>query len=344
MPLNVRIITGGQGLLELDEPIVPYDFSASKNEEHNITQVVTLEPFVQTVWWKGINQARRGTPTPVADFVRASEGMTVISASKVFIRYISEDLLSLSIQDRERVRILLTASSVGSVPAQLRSMIVPYSRGVVGHMPGNRNDVAHRAAQLFFQKAADEPGWEMLPIEEHKKLFICEDAPQANGALTEQQLLDIFDSHPGYLQLSVDDAYVLVKRSHGSPGGRMFFRGVYRMAKGEKLETSFKEEEVDKALAALQGMSFLSRNGKHSSDEDAALEGVQLFLSALARLSPTASFTAGDVSGWAKNHYKDECPGFLASPNKLTYLIKSNLKVLGLKQVDKAFTRDLQDA
>src|SRR5690348_11554200 len=184
-PLETRIVTGGAGLIKLDEPIVPYDFTANKNEEHNIWQHVTKEPFVQTVWWKKINALRDKGENPVADFVRSIPGLTVISTSKVFLRYIAGDILSLSTEERKKVRILLPASSLGSVPAQLRPMIIPFSRHAVAHLPGNRNDTSHRAAEMFFEEAASNPEWLSLPIEEHAKLYdVKVEGRTANGGMT----------------------------------------------------------------------------------------------------------------------------------------------------------------
>jgi hypothetical protein len=336
-PVDLRVVTGGMGLIDLDEPIIPYDFTASKKEEHNIHQKVTKEPFVQTVWWRGINNLRLKGLTPVADFVREHE-LTAISAGKIFLRYIAEDLLSLGFDERKKVRILLTASSLGSVPAQLHSMIIPFARNAVAHMPGNRNDINHRAAQLFFQKCADEPTWVNLSLEEHAKLFASHSLQgnQSQGMSTEQ-LQTIFEDHPGYLQLPMDEAYLVVKRAHGNPGGKMFFRGVFRLATQQvaKVQTP----DVVKGAEVLKGMDFLQNKASATPNaEDKALEGLQIFAAALRQVAPNTAFGSADIVKWAETYYDGiGAPEMLKSPMQLSYLIRANLGILGFQQAGKQF-------
>lgn len=336
---DTRIITGGLGLIGLTDEIVPYDFSASKKEEHNIHQKVTKEPFIQTVWWARINEYFGRSGTPVAKFVLEHD-LVVISATKVFLRYIADDILSIPIQYRDRVRILLTESSLGSVPAQLRPMIIPFPRTAVSHLPGNRNDINHRAAQLFFQQLEDDPEWLSRTIEEHAELYKGAQVSQ-NSALSQQALLDIFDSHPGYLQLGPDQAYLVVKRSHGNPGGKMTFRGVYRLAKASNFEPD--KKDVSKAEQALAGMGFLSQVAQGTDEEEAALQALSIFAEAVKGIAPNAVFSTADISNWAKSYYTEsEPPGILTSPNKLAYLMRANLGVLKMRIVEKSFALDLQ--
>lgn len=317
--IDVRIVTGGQGLIDLDSLIVPYDFSGSKKEEHNIHQHLQ-EPFVSTVWWKGISQRKFGTSTPVADFVRANT-FTVISCSKVFLRYIAEDVLSLSAADRGKLCILLSASSLGSVPSQLRSMIIPFSRESLSDLPGNRNDLNHRAALKWFQEV----------LEGREPIFEIPETKTANGGLAAEQLLNIFKDHPGYLTLDVETAYVAVKRSHGSPGGRTFFRGIYRAAKGQTMPDIVPDNKAKEALSFLS----LSKTASHNV-EDEALELVGIFLAALRQAHADVVFTSSDICTWAKA-YKEEPPEMLTSPNRLFYLLKANTDYLQITSVDKGF-------
>lgn len=335
---QVKIITGGLGFTDIDEKIVPYDFSAGKNEEHNIWQHVTAEPYVQTVWWRLINTARGKGARPVADFVHdTSADYVLISLGKVFLRYIADDVLSIPYEDTRKVRILLAASSIGSVPAQLRPLIIPFDRQVVGHIPGNRNDTNQRAAYHFLYLAATlGKAFTDLSIEEQREYFVARDKLSVQNQ-AQVDLARIFERNPYLLDLDCDQAYTAVRREYGTFGGRMYFRAAYRKAKGIDFSANLETADVEAAADALKGMSFLSNSTSGatagSSDEEDALKKIQVFLSALKTVAPQAVFSSAEICEWAKNYYKDACPAMLSTPNKLAFILKNNFTLLGLEEI-----------
>lgn len=332
----IKIVTGGLGLTDMDEPIVPYDFTAGKNEEENIWQKVTKEPYVQTVWWKMINAARGKDAYPVATLLRENpDAFILVSCGKVFLRYIAEDILTISLKDRSRIRILLSASSVGSVPMQLRPMIVPFERASIGHLPGNRNDSNHRAALYFLSSAKTQPDpmkWLGEDPIEQAKAF---NHSQATVRVTPAKIAEILRDHPDYLQMDMESAYKLIRREHGAIGGRMGFRSIFRQLGGAGApEVVMTDEELNQAVAAMAGMGFLSQQGAaSSSDEDEGIKAVQHFVSALKTMAPRAVFTAADVANWAQTYYNQKPPVYVSSPNKAIHILKNNCDLLGLQEV-----------
>lgn len=328
-PKEVHIITGGMGFCTLDEKITPYDFTASKNEPENIYQAVTAEPFVQTVWWRMINSERGKGTTPIADHIRNTDyNLYLVSMGKVFIRYIAEDILSIPSEKRSRIRILLAASSVGSVPAQLRPMIIPFDREVIAHMPGNRNDSNHRAAQHYLHLIESDPEFANLPIDQQRIRFANQGGSDTAAKI---DLNAVFEARPYLLQMSMDDAFKAVRREFGAFGGKMYFRSIWRKASGVDIEVS--AGEVNDAAAALEGMSFLGNTSKvqtSNSEEDITLRGLKSFVEALRTIAPTAIFSAANVTEWAKKKYGAAIPQSMSQPNKLAYILKNNFGLLGL--------------
>lgn len=347
-PLDTFIVTGGQGLITLDEPIVPYDFTASPKEMHNIHQKVTAEPFVQTVWWRMINQARNKGVSPISSYVSSAKAdLVIIACSKIFLRYIADDILSTPFRDREKIRILLSASSIGGVPVQLRPMMVPFDRDFIQGLPGNRNDNNHRAALRFLELLQD-PQNQRLTVSGHQAVLgsmsrgepptggssanaqVFYDGPKNNGNLEEW-----LRARPDILALDPEVAYKRARRELGTLGGRLYFKGIHRKLTATAVNAS--EEEVVAATSALQGMSFLTSTGGASGEDDEVLRAVAAFVTAVKAVAPKAVFTPQDIVTWAPQYYKTiakEAPAFILSPNKLSYVLKNNASVLGLKEAE----------
>lgn len=325
----VKIITGGQGFIDIDVPIVPYDFTASPKETHNIHQKVTAEPFLQTAWWRMINQKRFDNPSPVASFIRDFDGLVIISCSKIFLRYISDDLIS-GIDVWDKVRVLLSASSVGSVPIQLRPIIVPFDRTAVGHLPGNRNDNNHRAALQFLNLCQKNSEWiDLSPYEQAMSMNTIESPKTVTANLEE-----IFNSSPALLEMTADEAYKVVKRFHGTVGGKMAFRAFHRQKTGNVSLPDATEIETAKSI--LEGMNFATANVQ-DSDEEVAVAALNTFVQALKTLNASANFNTSDVCSWAEKYFTKidkPIPTILTSPNKTSYLLKSNASLLGIREAD----------
>jgi hypothetical protein len=335
-PNNIKIVTGGLGLTDLDEAIVPYDFTASPKEPENIYQKVTAEPFVQPVWWRMINTARGKGPNPVATFVESQgeDHYVIIACSKIFVRYIADDILSLPYNKRGKVRILLNASSIGSVPIQLRPMMIPFDRGFINDLPGNRNDNNHRAAHRFIELLSDaDSGFRDMDISKQIQAISGGDAPQYKAA-TSVDLAAWLKERPTLLKMDAETAYLYARREQGAMGGRVQFRAIHRMLNGDSIKVS--SDELAAADKALVGMSFLQTRASNNTTEDAVLRAVKAFVSAVKDIAPNAVFNSADVCTWAKRYFAAQdlrAPDDFNQPLRMSYIIKNNAELLGL-QID----------
>jgi hypothetical protein len=142
---NIYIVTGGQGLISLEQPIVPYDFTSDKKAPENIHQRIKGEKFVPTVWWRMINERQRSSGTPIADMIRDNPELVLIGAlPKGFIKYIVDDIGSLpASQQSGRVFIPIPRSMSTSFPQTIRPSLVPYEQDVSQALSYSRYNKQH---------------------------------------------------------------------------------------------------------------------------------------------------------------------------------------------------------
>lgn len=337
---DARIVTGGQGLIGVDEDIVPYDFTADQKQSPNIWEKVTKEPFSQVGWWHMINEARKKGRNPIATLINQSteESSVVISCPKIFLRYIAGDILSVNPDKIKNFRILLSASSLGSVPVQLRPFIVSFDRGSVKNLPGNRNDVTHRAAYMFIKALTEDPDLKLLPPHaQREKVFPGDGAGiYASSQLDPTQLLK---SRPDLMELTPEDAYSAIYRQHGPIGGRLRFKGIFLALKGQTRTT--KEAEIDDdAMEAFNTLQLNNPTTSNQADDDKALDILGVMMATLRKHSPTTEFTSTDVSNWVDIYCAKKgitVPVPILSPLKVVYFLKAYGSLLQVVPSGKNF-------
>jgi len=326
---SAKIVTGGQGLIGVDQPIVPYDFTADVKEHPNIHQKVTKEPFSQTHWWKMIN-TWRGSPTPIADIInKATEPSSVIiSCPKIFLRYIASDILSADPSKANVFRILLSASSIGSVPMQLRPFIVPFDRSSVANLPGNRNDVTHRAAYMFIDAMVKDPSLrELSPYEQRRRVF-----GEEGGIYTTNKVdvPSILKARPELLELPVEDAYKALYKEFGSFGGRNAFHSAFMRAKGIEV----RGEADDDAVSILQSLGLKPKVNESVDKKDDTLQLASVFVDAVRKVGVGIKFDSNSIVAWAEKYCSAKSiavPDELQTALKAVFFLKKNAPVLGLE-------------
>jgi hypothetical protein len=366
-PQRVVIVSGAMGFVDIDDWVVPYDFSATTNMPENILLSVTAEPFVTTVWWRMLNAARRSPPTtsPVREMVEGTTSdYVVIACSKAGLKYIAEDILSIPYKLRDKVRILLAASNQGSVPAQLRPMMLPFERSFISHLPGNRSDGNHRAAYQYLEMMTHNPEFARQTVSQQRGVFI--NVPRLVGDMhshdehvpygrTKVDLEAFLRERPQYLGLPWEQAFILSRRELGVIGGRLHFRGLLRKLREELVvapvvgeDATLQDSGAVEALAGLGLTTTAAFDGSSGSvdDEEEVLRLCRVFVSAVRSANPRAVFQAADVCKWAgvywKSRYPHEVTGFgpdsiwpttFDSPKKLAHLLKANKGLLGLVEI-----------
>lgn len=337
---STHIITGGLGFTDIDEPIVPYDFSASIKEEHNIQQKVTAEPFALNVWWSLINKVRHKTSTPLADFMNnlPDDEFVLIGCSKLFLKYIAQDFLSASDAAKLRTRILLTSSSVGSVPVQLRPYIVSFDRSSVNHIPGNRNDVNHRAIEVFLSNVQNPEDFSAPVYEQTSSVFGSGNSldPATNGRSAE--VVTYIKNNSFLLRLSQEEAYRQVYKVFGPIGGRQKFGNVHQQLRiNLGLDTVENHDADSDALDVMQ--EILKGMPSKIDESDENLKTVAIFVDALKQFG-VVGFDSSMFDSWMTKYFERKglkIPDVFSNAVSIFHFILNNQSKLGLVQEDKKF-------
>lgn len=329
---DIYIVTGGQGLIKVTDKIVPYDFSASKKENDNIHKYVTREPFVLHTWWSGINMLRHEVTNPVAKLAEdATIDVIVIACTKVFLKYIERDLLSIPVEHQHKVKVFITASSIGSVAKQLKPMLYPYNRAMINHLPGNRNNSTQRAAIAYFNKA--DQG-----VKNIQEWFItnAQDSPDDNVD-HEEQILEFFKGHKNVLELTPDEAYHITKQHLKKVGGIVAFKGLFRTTIKSVIKAEGKWDSAEACLMALD--IKMAGNIMTDEDEENTLDLLSILGQTLAKAEEEIQMNSAQICTWAKaycNATDTKLPIYLTSSAKLARLVASNAEVVGLQEITSA--------
>ncbi len=336
---NIRVLTGGQGLLELDTKIVPYDFTSNKNHPGNILEVVTAEPFVIPLWWQMINKAMRGSGTPVADILNSSNStLVIIALNKFFLKYLQDDLLSASQEGLAKLRIIVTGKSRSSIPMQLRQNVVQCSKAISNSTMGNRNDLNHRAALQFIKLIRAGEINIAESSEYHQRAIGIPDDTNVARRMTPDEVLG---KAPQLLEHGdPDEAFAHAKRVFGTFGGIVAFRAEWYRRTGKIEEMTMNTKPTKAALTALGHIksTIEGRGAKVSThqDTDAAYKYIAEFISAIRTEAPTAKFNAGDIHTWITSYCdetEESIPVGLSGTQKIAQFLSGSFEVLGLHKI-----------
>lgn len=334
---HMYVVTGGQGMMNLvNDTLVPYEFSGDPKEPDAIQGVITQEPFAHSVWWEGINEGLRGTPSPVHDMMLAKQyDYLFVACTKVFLKYIARDILAIHSDTRARVFILTSQSNVGNIPSALKPNLVPYSRDFMQHIPGNRNNGIQRALLTILEKTKPGTLNESEPMREieldqllknmKEQSFI----PGQNEETTDLEL--VFKEHPEYLTLGVEDAYARARKAYGTLGGRTNFRAYFSRITGDGIADNAKTASD----AAFEGFEFTS--GGSASSNEAITDTLMVFVDGFKRHAPRgAIFNADMVIAWAQKYFPGlgkGVPEEYTSTQKIGSIISAACDGLGLTRV-----------
>lgn len=332
---NVRVLTGGQGLLKLDTKIVPYDFTSNKNHPGNMLEVVNEEPFVIPLWWNMINGALRGSTTPVADLLD-DDGtkIVIIALNQFFMKYLHDDILSA--RHIDRLRIVVVGKSRSNVPTQLRQQVLQVQKSAVAGSVGNRNDISHRAALLFIRKILAGDVVVDAGVEEHQAV-LGDLSPGASEHLAQLTPRQVFVRAPDLLKYdAIEPAYQEARRRYGAIGGIIAFRAAWYTQKGSPHATD--EYDAGAASAALEAMraTLSTRMAKHAGlDSDAVWRLTHIFVDLLRKEMIDARFNAADLQSWMVTYCRstdEKEPRGIDNLHKIGQFLVGSHEALGLKK------------
>lgn len=332
---NVRVITGGQGLLKLDTKIVPYDFTSNKNHPGNMLEVVSEEPFVVPLWWNMINGALRGSTTPVADLLdRDDTKIVIIALNKFFMKYLHDDMLAAV--NIDKLRIVVVGKSRSFIPTQLRQQVLQIQKSDVSGTVGNRNDISHRAALLFIRKVASGEVDINASIEEHQSV-LGDLSPGASMHLTQLSSKIVLERAPDLLEYDgIDVAYQEARRRYGAIGGIIAFRAAWYSRKdGGHVHVQSNTKAAKAALEAIRSTLSARSVKLVGFDSDEMWKLIHVFLEIIQKEMPDAKFNATDFQSWVGTYCSSSDispPDGIDNLHKIGQFLAGSHESLGLKK------------
>ena len=338
---NVFIVTGGQGLIRIDEPIVPYDFTSDKGAEHNIHQHITSEKFLPHMWWGMINDAQGRTQYPIAKLLDDDEYDIIIGAlPKSFIKYIVSDLQALT-EDAltTKVFIPLPASSIGSFPKNIHPALVQYCSSYTNDLGANRYNKAQQVAFKFINQGTTA-GSSFMKL----RVVMKEQAiKESLLAVTEKTAVDydtVFKDNPNLLEAENTTIAIRMAKVLGlAIGGRHQFKGAWEGAKGTiyaKIPKDIAEKSKD-ILAKLRDDKIKKPKSVKADYTDELVSRAAIFVATVRKESPEMVFNSKDLSKWGEAIYGKEDKIGICSAVKMGYILDYHTSHLGLEKVQGGF-------
>ena len=145
---DLRIISAGMGLIEASRSIPSYGLTVTQGAKDDIGCRAT-DGFDPAQWWQLIQD---GDGAPLAGLVRSNpHGLTALGLTRSYASLVTTDLLTLTWQERQRLRIF--GLSIGAaLPPDLQRYVMPYDDRLDGpdsSVRGTRGDFASRALRYF---------------------------------------------------------------------------------------------------------------------------------------------------------------------------------------------------
>ena len=340
---EVKIVTGGQGLIDINEKIVPYDFTSHKKQPGNIMEAVTQGPYSSALWWSGINEARKGIANPIAQVLNNPETkLVIVVLTKMFWKYIKEDLLMASPEGLAKLRILATRTQLGSLGVELKQYVVLYDARINRILPGNRNDLVQRAAVKLVElinsessKGSKISGVSRVSVTEHNQLLadLLNQHGSAEASRTQKQsAVQFLLGHKDLLDLgSAEEAFVI----SNAVGSRSAFITAWNALKeASSLEETSKAESIA-GLKALDSLGELSTLGNGEGTEVSAIKMLKVLRESLiAKDAVGVMLDSGVIFEWLKVYSvsvsaSDAIPHPINSKPRLAHFLTRYYSVIG---------------
>lgn len=150
---ELLVVSSGLGLThELDEaPSYDLTFADTTNP---LAVVLQRHGWTPAEWWDALNQSGIGHG-PLWKLVESSPpGLILIALPSGYLEMVSPDLLHLSVEDRQRLRIFSSSSGSAGLHPELQPYALPYDdrlEAIPGHN-GTRTDFPQRALRHFVEE------------------------------------------------------------------------------------------------------------------------------------------------------------------------------------------------
>lgn len=154
--LNHWIISAGLGLIHGSFLVPSYNLTITPSAKDTINLKIPPDlHFHPAKWWMALNEILRDSTTPLCDLINTQKDtFFIISLSSSYLDLISEDLLQLPRNSRNRVRITGINTSK-FLPESFKHLWMPYDERFDGPQspnPGTRADFPQRVTRHFIDE------------------------------------------------------------------------------------------------------------------------------------------------------------------------------------------------
>jgi hypothetical protein len=295
--VDVQIVTGGQGLIGIEQPILPYDFSGDPREPRNIHQKVRA--FRHGAWWADINERLYQTRTPIADLTRRSDiDLVIVSVTKVFLKYTAADLAQ---ADLDKLIVLTTASNLNALGKGARKAAAIYSdKYLEDTLYAFRHVKIFKALRRFLDESRTFGMDEALKGLRESSLSAAIAGKASPFSTTDYVAL--FEEHPELLECtSAAHLQKMAKLLNIDFGGQRAFIAAWQIRRGAASATINKLPEITPDKTA-EGMDFLTtlistnEQRSNSSGDDDVPEEVRYVASFAEQFRKVCKATGVDIS------------------------------------------------
>jgi hypothetical protein len=152
------VVSAGIGLVHSSRRVPVYDLSISPGggRSNVLDKVGNRKTPAPEEWWQAICELRGGVLHPIRRLVkRRKDALIVVALSRPYLQMVVPDLVGISENDINRVRIITLHTN--SLPKELRQMVMPYDSRLNGKkspFPGPMSSFVQRAARHFLKIAS----------------------------------------------------------------------------------------------------------------------------------------------------------------------------------------------
>jgi hypothetical protein len=179
------IVSAGHGLLRWNDCIPPYNVTVSPTPDNTLHRCLLRLEKSPADWWQALVQTF-GKQRSLAELAtRSPNAIVLLAVPSAYLTLLAGELAELRDDEIERLRILTSTHGASSLPARLRSAVMPYDErleGLTGHA-GTRSDFPQRALSHFVGVLKGHK----LPLEIARKQVLQEMNSLQKPALPERQ-------------------------------------------------------------------------------------------------------------------------------------------------------------
>lgn len=150
---HLYVVSAGLGVIKSDEQVPHYNLTISEGVG-SIATALSRSQSTAREWW-ALLTGPSGPAKSIRDALDWSKSTSVyVALPSTYLDMVTDDLLSLSVEQLERVRVFTSAAGVSKLPEVLRKVCMPYDDRLEGHAiyAGTKADFAQRAMRHFVEE------------------------------------------------------------------------------------------------------------------------------------------------------------------------------------------------